>query len=61
MPGTSPEEKELSITMDDNLFEKLKKRADLSGSTVSWPVEDAVSVMLDRRSPRVEARDAFER
>ena len=46
--------------MEDNLFERLKKRAASSESTVSRLVEDAVRVMLNQRSPRAEPPDAFE-
>ena len=48
------------ITMEDNLFERLKKRAASSESTVSRLVEDAVRVMLNQQSPRAEPADAFE-
>lgn len=46
--------------MQDNLFERLKKRAASSESTVSRLVEDAVRVMLNQRSPPAEPPDAFE-
>ena len=47
-----------TITLDDRLFERLRKRAAASGTSVSGLIERAVRLLL--QAPRPQRRDHFE-
>jgi Ribbon-helix-helix protein, copG family len=47
-----------TITLDDRLLERLKKRAAESGTNVSGLIERAVRLLL--RAPAPQGRDSFE-
>lgn len=43
-----------TISIEDNLLAKLKKRSSETGSTVSRLIEEAVKVMMNRRPPATD-------
>ena len=47
-----------TITLDDRLFQRLRKRAEASGTSVSGLIERAVRLLL--QAPLPERRDHFE-
>jgi hypothetical protein len=49
-----------TITIDDHLLERLKKRASDTGTSVSALVEDAIRLFLNRTGPAMRAERKFE-
>jgi hypothetical protein len=48
-----------TITLDDNLLARLKKRASESGTSVSRLIEQAIRLLM-QAPPRVKRKDGFE-